>query len=280
MPQNPLDRRALIAGLIGFSAGAAAGATASKTFASQCAPQTANTDGITATVLAEPAPTGTEVSVKLDSGAIQRLPYLAPYVPVPGDRVAVSVVFGGPHSSSVVIGGHSGRSGNLVCNGDFAAVPSVKSRQPPYMWGQQRIAGKSTVVAAMLYPRFQKPGLIIDSYPELAGDNVAYCAAFPVQPGEKITVDASTYMDIVAPMSVQVDVRIAWLADLSGTFAKPLKQDVFMQRQVDVDGEWLFEGEAVVPGGAAAARVGIRAKHQGGDGGQFTLFVGHVYARR
>lgn len=281
---HAVDRRSLIAAGLGFGAGAVAGAAAANAFLSSPKASAAALDGISATVLADPPASGTEVSVKLDSGAVQRLPYVAPYVPVPGDRVAVSVVAGGPNSSSVVIGGHSGRAGNLVVNGDFHAIPPLMSRQLPYMWAVHRAAGRTTEALAMIHPKLHRPMAVLDNGAkgEQVGDNVLYSAAFPVKPGEVIKADATVSIDLVQPASVAVDLRIGWFADPSAAYPKvlPNGEKVLYARTFDVDGEQLLEGSAAAPVGAAAARVAVRVRHQTGPDGQFTLYLGYVYAGR
>jgi hypothetical protein len=282
MSPGPVDRRAVLA-VLAFGSGALAGGAAGTAIASASSPQSsgpATTALLQGIVVAEPPPTGTAVSVKIDGGGVESLPYLAGYVPVPGDTVAVSIFTAGGNTTRMVMGGHSGRSGNLVVNGDFARIPPLKSAAAPYMWYQHRIAGKTTKLVAMISPRYQKPMMLLDSHPETTGDNIAYSAAFPVKPGETIKGDAAVFMDIVPPMSVQVDLRVAFFADAAQTYPQVLKEAPLFGLTFNEDGENLLEGTVAVPAGAVAARVGIRARHSGGQDGQYTLYVGHVYAAR
>lgn len=237
-------------------------------------------------VVAEPPPSGVAVSVDIPGIGVQQLPYTAPYVPVVGDEVAISELAGGTNVTRVVIAGQSGRSGNLVVNGDFHAVPPLTSRLLPYMWGHHRAAGRNTEALAMISPTAHKPVAVLSSGAKLeaSGDNVLYSAAFPVKPGDVIKGDASMNVDLVQPCRVDVDLRIGWFADIAATYPNVLPQNgqkVLYARSFEVDGEQLFEGSGTAPAGAAAARLAVRARHQvAGEGGQYTLFIGHVYGQR
>lgn len=278
---QPLDRRMLLSGLSAL-AGAAVGVSVAKVLTPECSTvaPVSLIDTQHGTILAEPPPTGADASVKLESGQIVRMRYMWPYVPVPGDQVAVSVVAGGGNKNAVIIGGHAGRSGNLAVNGDFAAIPALKSGQPPYLWGQHRISGgNATRMLAFQSAKYHKNVMILESC-DSAGELIAYSAAFPVQPGESIRGDATMTMDIFTGMSVDVDVRIAWLADLSGGYPKPVAQSVLDSHTIAVDGDWIFEGQAKAPNGAGAARIAVRAKHAGAPDTRYTLTVGSVYASR
>lgn len=218
--------------------------------------------------------------MKLDTGEVVRLRYMWPYVPIPGDHVAISAVAAGNNRNAMIIGGHAGRSGNLVVNGDFNAIPPLKSGQPPYLWGQHRIAGsKATRMFAFQSAKYHKNVMALES-PDDAGELIAYSASFPVQPGESIRGDATMTMDIFTGMSVDVDLRIAWLADLGGGYPKPLGESILDSHTMTVDGDWIFEGDAKAPNAAAAARLAIRAKHAGPPETRYTLIIGSVYASR
>lgn len=273
-------RRDLLLAGLGAGAGLVAGGTAVAVAQPSVSGAQATTGTLHGTVVAEPAPTGTHVTVKVDGAGVQTLPYLAPYVPGIGDVVAISAVSGGDNSSAVVLGGHSGRSGNLVVNGDFSRIPSLKSGGPPHMWGAQRLSGKAVTVAAMIHPSFQKPGMVLASYPDLAGEIVGYSAAFPVKAGDVIRADSSMAIEVAGAISVAVELRVAWFADTNALFPQAIAQSTLYGLTYTEDGKALFEGQAAAPAGAAGARLAVRAKHSGAAESQYDLFVGWVYAAR
>jgi hypothetical protein len=89
----------------------------------------------------------------------------------------------------------------------------------------------------------------------------------------------STYVTLVQPLQAQVDLVIAWLTEPDGPFAKGQQKTIF-SRSPQATGEYLYEGSAQAPAGTKAARIGLRVRHNGGDGGQYDLEVGQVYAGR
>lgn len=275
-------RRDLLLTGLSAAAGLAAGAAGVRLLspAAPAVAQAAAVGTLHGTVLADPPPTGAEVSVKLDDGKVQRLPYMWPYVPVAGDMVAISVVSGGGNSTAVVIGGHAGRSGNLVVNGDFAVIGPVLDGKAPAMWTRYKVAGgKDTHLLGFASTKLHKNVMILESSDQ-TGEQLGVSAAFPVRQGETIHGDTTLTVDLITPMNVDVDLRVAWFADINGSYPKPLAQNVLMSHMISADGDYALAGDAKVPAGAAAARVAIRAKHNGPDGTQYQLTVGSVYATR
>lgn len=279
------QRRDLLAlalsGGAGLAVGGLAGVTAGRASAPKPQTSAVSVGTLEAQVLADPPASGTEVSVKFADGKVQRLPYQAPYVPVVGDKVSVSVASGGGNQTAIVVAGYSGQSGNLIVNPDFRAMPTLLSKKPPHMWTQQRLAGRAVIVQAIVSTRFQKPMMVIDSYPDTSTDIVAWSAAFPVQAGETINGDAATYLELTAgvDLQMQVDLLVAWHTDPDAPIGKGSLKPLF-SRTPQAAGEYAFVGGAQAPVNVKAARVGIRARHSGPDGGQYTLLIGHIYASR
>jgi len=281
---SAVDRRKLLWGLAWFAGGTGAGmavasipaiASASTRPAQIPAPKV-----LQGTVLATPAASGTDVSVQIGP-AVHRVAYQTPYVPVPGDVVDVSFVDTGDAVTPLILGARAGRSGNLIVNGDFARIVTLKSAAPPPMWTHYRAAGKDKAINSMIVPRYQKPMMTIDSWPDTSGDHWAVSAAFPVTAGDVIKADAAMTIDVVGQINVTVELRISWWADSAVTYpAKPLADNVLMSAPLGVDGDRLLEGQATAAAGAVAARVAVRVKHAGDPDSQYTLYVGHVYAMR
>lgn len=274
----PVSRRDLVWGLGGLAGGIGLGmGIASIPAGASSSAQIPPPKVLQGKVLADPPPSGTEVSVQIGE-TVKRVAYQVPYVPVPGDILDVSVFAGEHDEVTLILGARSGRSGNLVVNGDFGRVPALLSKQPPYMWAQQRSSNRLAVLA-YVSPRAQKPVLLMESSPEVSGDQTAYSAAFPVQQGDTIRADAATYLTLVPPLQIQVDLVVVWLAELDTPFNKGQLKTLF-SRTPQATGEGLYEGQLAVPAGVKAARVGVRVRHNGGDSCQYSLEVGHVYAGR
>jgi hypothetical protein len=281
-PVQPLDRRRVLSAGLWFLGGTGTGmAIASIPAVAASHPgQIPPPKVLQGKVLADPAPSGSEVSVQIGA-AVQRVPYQVPYVPIPGDIVDVSFLETGQGTTPLVLGARSGRSGNLVVNGDFARMVPLKSAAPPPMWAHYRAAGKKDALYSTYRLEWGRPVLAIDSAPELSGDHWAVSAAFPVQSGDLIKGDALVAAMIVGQVTVAVELRISWWADAAASYpAKPVGDSSLMDVSITVRGEWVLEGQAKAPAGANWARVAVRAKHDGAADSQYTLYVGHVYASR
>lgn len=227
------------------------------------------------TVLASPAATAETCWVDIFGEPIE-LDYLSPYVPIPGDQVQVLLQSASGTMTGVVLGGLSGRSANRVVNGDFRAhpQPDVLTSRLPYTWGQVLISGGAAVVGMYMQTDYQRALAFIGRSVASASDNLVYSAAFPVNEGETLYLDACTDARGMAA-TLTVTFRVAFYTEPTVDW----NTDSFSDTLIYTDsGAAAFTtwatGNIVVPTGAMYARFAIRAA----CASVFTLLVGAVEA--
>lgn len=239
------------------------------------------------TVLATPAPTSDRVTVLLqDGGEPVPLPYLTPYVPVPGDQVSVLYVSGsGNAMSGLVLGGRAGQAGNLVPNSAFLrhAQAQVGVNRPPYLWAHHHASGQLAFVSGTFSGILQRHALTVAINNGVTGDNYVYSSAIPVTPGETLYVDSTADALCFAPNPTSLTTRliVAWFTDAETPWPDQLSATQAASTVTDFaggDGFWLT-GSVVPPSTARFARVAIRATQSGGDL-SYTLRVTNVEMTR
>lgn len=237
----------------------------------------------TGIVQADPPPTATLVTVQIDGGDTHRLPFQTGYVPVPGDRVNVLLLSGsGASLSGIVLGGQAGQTGNLVVNGDFQRIPPASAvNTMPYLWGQYRVSGSTTVIYSLPLPAFMRPVMRFDSVSETAGENYAYSAPFAVKPGETINAEMLVQFDIFGTVSLDADLRLAWFANDTSVYPSQISDiAIATYTPFTSSGNAYYQGSATAPAGTGYARVAVHVQHTGTGGSFYSLDVGWVNATR
>lgn len=224
------------------------------------------------TVQSSPAPQGDFVWVAVD-GTVIKASYFTNYVPVTGDRVIVTQ----DDTDWFVLGGKAGYAGNLVPNSTFVAHPQAQlsSSLPPYMWTQYVASGVSPLLCVGLSSAGAfGPIMICASTVAGASDSYAYSAAFPVQTGRTLYVDATGDLTSSGGATLQGTLRVGWYSNGQTAYAGFASETVIDTRSTTglLGGFWMT-GSVTVPAGVTYARVAMRANFAGGGSG----FLAYTY---
>ncbi len=225
------------------------------------------------TVLDSPPATAQTVWVRVfEGGDPVELPYLAGYVPVPGDQVNV-LLLGGATAAGIVLGGRAGQSGNLVVNGRFQEAPQFPqpaSTDVPYHWTLWTASGQAAIVAGSYDGNGLRRVLLCQSLAGGAGDNYVISAPFSCEPGETLFADAiSDFVTLaggLGPTTVTEELLVLWFDSRDKAYPNVVSQDLIatVSDNADLDGVWLG-GSATAPPGATFARVAFRVTQSGGN---------------
>ncbi len=237
-----------------------------------------------ATVLGDPPPSSTHVTVRLaegpDTGQTARLPFLNPYVPLPADIVNVAYITGsGGAMSGIVVGGRSGQSGNRVLNGELQVINPTGS-DPPAGWYKHRAAGTTAAVHGRVGEPHNKPFLVIADLADAGSDTYAYTAAIPVTPGQTWRLSTVGIVNDVTP-SIVVSLLALWFTDENALFPNTIAADTLVDTagfntpfaNFDLD-----SGGIAVPAKAKFMRVAIRVVLTAGVDAGYGLYIFYAQA--
>lgn len=218
------------------------------------------------TVQASPAPQADYVWVQVD-GAVVQAAYFTNYVPIPGDEVVITQ----DGTDWFVLGGRSGRAGNLAVNGDFAVhpQPTISSSLPAYMWGQAQVSGAPTIAFVGLRAADSTLVFKLATSPPsaAASDSYIYSAAFPVTPGTTLYIDVAGQVFGSGGITSTATIRACWFADGQDTaFPAALGETVIDTQATTTSLTFWSTGSTVVPVGAMYARLAGRLVYAGGGG--------------
>lgn len=242
----------------------------------------------TGTVLASPAPTGSRVSVQVDRDGplLPPMPYLASYVPKPGDLVWVLfAVTPGGSLSGLVLGGKAGQSGNLVMNGNFYQAPQLvlpSANNPPYLWERYVASGTGANACQAAHGVFQRLFGALDIAGNNSGDTRMVHAGFPVVAGETLTFTTFGSASVNASTTVTIYWRVAWMADDAKAYPDFISETALANTAAltNTTSPFYLTNTATVPAGATHARVLVGGNHVSTPGGAYTAYFAEAVATR
>src|SRR5262245_30622900 len=204
------------------------------------------------TVQATPPPQADYVWVLVD-GTVIPAAYFTGYVPVPGDRVAVTQ----SGTDWFVVGGRSGFASNLVVNPTFLGHYSpFVGPNFPFTWSAFVASGSNTQFtvnnAVAGYPVGELSAIG-------AGDIRAVSAAFPVRAGQNLA--CSWTGTLAAGVNTQMDLRLGWFSNGQSAYPAVVTSDTVVDTTtLSPPASFNRTGSPVaVPAAATYARLVIRA---------------------